>query len=165
MKVTMFGKISTKTGRFTVTIHLADQSAFDELFEAVVNRSQGDIGCSFLDPSKNLFGCRVVAFRHENLVDELSLTGHPQPAFREGLIEKVSDFVLFHQSGEKVRPLFNEIKNYSNLWSRRQGFQIGRASCRERVEDSVVAVSSRRRHTRWPRDWSSDVCSSDLVSP
>src|SRR3984893_2606190 len=24
--------------------------------------------------------------------------------------------------------------------------------------------SSRRRHTRWPRDWSSDVCSSDLRS-
>src|SRR5690625_1263337 len=25
--------------------------------------------------------------------------------------------------------------------------------------------SSRRRHTRWPRDWSSDVCSSDLLYP
>src|SRR5439155_13257094 len=25
--------------------------------------------------------------------------------------------------------------------------------------------SSRRRHTRWPRDWSSDVCSSDLITP
>src|SRR5690625_4398305 len=25
--------------------------------------------------------------------------------------------------------------------------------------------SSRRRHTRWPRDWSSDVCSSDLEYP
>src|SRR5207253_8610472 len=25
--------------------------------------------------------------------------------------------------------------------------------------------SSRRRHTRWPRDWSSDVCSSDLRYP
>src|SRR5579884_2737737 len=25
--------------------------------------------------------------------------------------------------------------------------------------------SSRRRHTRWPRDWSSDVCSSDLSGP
>src|SRR5439155_6129843 len=25
--------------------------------------------------------------------------------------------------------------------------------------------SSRRRHTRWPRDWSSDVCSSDLGMP
>src|SRR5207253_6989630 len=24
--------------------------------------------------------------------------------------------------------------------------------------------SSRRRHTRWPRDWSSDVCSSDLLN-
>src|SRR5690625_3318745 len=26
----------------------------------------------------------------------------------------------------------------------------------------VFFLSSRRRHTRWPRDWSSDVCSSDL---
>src|SRR5207253_7115018 len=31
-------------------------------------------------------------------------------------------------------------------------------------KDSFVFFffSSRRRHTRWPRDWSSDVCSSDL---
>src|SRR5439155_17284487 len=28
----------------------------------------------------------------------------------------------------------------------------------------VFFFSSRRRHTRWPRDWSSDVCSSDLGS-
>src|SRR5690625_7974765 len=28
----------------------------------------------------------------------------------------------------------------------------------------VFFFSSRRRHTRWPRDWSSDVCSSDLKS-
>src|SRR5437660_7928539 len=27
---------------------------------------------------------------------------------------------------------------------------------------SIYFFSSRRRHTRWPRDWSSDVCSSDL---
>src|SRR5690625_6732842 len=26
----------------------------------------------------------------------------------------------------------------------------------------MYCCSSRRRHTRWPRDWSSDVCSSDL---
>src|SRR5690625_5621489 len=26
-----------------------------------------------------------------------------------------------------------------------------------------IFCSSRRRHTSWPRDWSSDVCSSDLV--
>src|SRR3712207_3132365 len=30
---------------------------------------------------------------------------------------------------------------------------------------SVVFFSSRRRHTRYWRDWSSDVCSSDLVCP
>src|SRR5690625_6736350 len=29
----------------------------------------------------------------------------------------------------------------------------------------VFFFSSRRRHTRWPRDWSSDVCSSDLLAP
>src|SRR5690606_6726004 len=42
--------------------------------------------------------------------------------------------------------------------------EIGRASCREREKSSVVGVafSSRRRHTRFSRDWSSDVCSSDL---
>src|SRR5215510_7985175 len=28
--------------------------------------------------------------------------------------------------------------------------------------DVFFFFSSRRRHTRWPRDWSSDVCSSDL---
>src|SRR5690625_7356644 len=28
---------------------------------------------------------------------------------------------------------------------------------------STVFCSCRRRHTRWPRDWSSDVCSSDLL--
>src|SRR5690625_5612896 len=27
----------------------------------------------------------------------------------------------------------------------------------------MIFFSSRRRHTRWPRDWSSDVCSSDLI--
>src|SRR5207253_8143322 len=27
---------------------------------------------------------------------------------------------------------------------------------------NFFVFSSRRRHTRWPRDWSSDVCSSDL---
>src|SRR5439155_17738289 len=32
----------------------------------------------------------------------------------------------------------------------------------ERESDQFFFFSSRRRHTRWPRDWSSDVCSSDL---
>src|SRR3712207_7527436 len=33
------------------------------------------------------------------------------------------------------------------------------------VELSAFFFSSRRRHTRYWRDWSSDVCSSDLVVP
>src|SRR5215510_6941558 len=31
------------------------------------------------------------------------------------------------------------------------------------VRPYAFFFSSRRRHTRWPRDWSSDVCSSDLA--
>src|SRR5437660_1856637 len=38
------------------------------------------------------------------------------------------------------------------------------AACRPRGRpESSFFFSSRRRHTRWPRDWSSDVCSSDLL--
>src|SRR3712207_2947495 len=35
----------------------------------------------------------------------------------------------------------------------------------ELMDDCIFFFSSRRRHTRYWRDWSSDVCSSDLTSP
>src|SRR5437868_15219148 len=35
----------------------------------------------------------------------------------------------------------------------------------ERSDSAVFFFSSRRRHTRSKRDWSSDVCSSDLARP
>src|SRR5690606_21531792 len=40
--------------------------------------------------------------------------------------------------------------------------EIGRASWRGGEGDTVEKAASRRRHTRFSRDWSSDVCSSDL---
>src|SRR6266702_525736 len=36
--------------------------------------------------------------------------------------------------------------------------------CKMELFGFCFFFSSRRRHTRWPRDWSSDVCSSDLRS-
>src|SRR5437879_5212870 len=42
--------------------------------------------------------------------------------------------------------------------------EIGRASCRESVAGAEVGGASRRRHTRYIGDWSSDVCSSDLAT-
>src|SRR5439155_15851909 len=38
------------------------------------------------------------------------------------------------------------------------------AGCAAETTCSRFFFSSRRRHTRWPRDWSSDVCSSDLYT-
>src|SRR5439155_4028273 len=37
-------------------------------------------------------------------------------------------------------------------------------ACCPILQARMFFFSSRRRHTRWPRDWSSDVCSSDLFS-
>src|SRR5439155_19192429 len=42
----------------------------------------------------------------------------------------------------------------------RKGYSIASTKCR--FVTYSFFFSSRRRHTRWPRDWSSDVCSSDL---
>src|SRR5207253_4899087 len=39
---------------------------------------------------------------------------------------------------------------------------ISMQSPAHRLISILFFFSSRRRHTRWPRDWSSDVCSSDL---
>src|SRR2546429_5646145 len=52
----------------------------------------------------------------------------------------------------------------SLLWRRRRRSDLG-TSCRRSDRTAQLAlffVSSRRRHTRCRRDWSSDVCSSDL---
>src|SRR5438876_3620235 len=38
-------------------------------------------------------------------------------------------------------------------------------ACPARLDNDCFFFSSRRRHTRWTGDWSSDVCSSDLGSP
>src|SRR5437879_7553756 len=43
----------------------------------------------------------------------------------------------------------------------RLGYETGAADV-ELARDRVVFFSSRRRHTRYIGDWSSDVCSSDL---
>src|SRR5690625_3302481 len=43
------------------------------------------------------------------------------------------------------------------------GSSLYRRVCFFSVISYVFFFSSRRRHTRWPRDWSSDVCSSDLA--
>src|SRR5690606_40112273 len=37
------------------------------------------------------------------------------------------------------------------------------ADDRGHLQNSLIFFSSRRRHTRFSRDWSSDVCSSDLM--
>src|SRR5437870_1633136 len=53
---------------------------------------------------------------------------------------------------------------YWHLWRSRRRQQCGHRAERAGWPPALFFFfSSRRRHTRWPRDWSSDVCSSDLA--
>src|SRR5690348_12983029 len=81
-------------------------------------------------------------------------TGEPQRAWLEALL---ADIAALRKTGTSV-----VIVTSGAVAIGRRHLKIGRASCRERVAIAGVAVSSRRRHTRWTGDWSSDVCSSDL---
>src|SRR5690606_31737868 len=54
------------------------------------------------------------------------------------------------------------IVGYGNIGRAAVDAEIGRASCREGEEGRGEGGWGRRRHTSFSRDWSSDVCSSDL---
>src|SRR6202043_2838494 len=51
------------------------------------------------------------------------------------------------------------------LWAATRGTRWASARARETCPSRSLFFSSRRRHTRCVRDWSSDVCSSDLPEP
>src|SRR5439155_16318012 len=58
-------------------------------------------------------------------------------------------------------------KKYRRKYTRRNyrnGLVVNTAWRRTNPLNHSFFFSSRRRHTRWPRDWSSDVCSSDLLT-
>src|SRR5690348_17907888 len=49
-------------------------------------------------------------------------------------------------------------RRWWNVWIKTIGTELHHRLCRR-----FFFFSSRRRHTRWTGDWSSDVCSSDLL--
>src|SRR5690625_3829257 len=79
-------------------------------------------------------------------------------------INAIQSSVILHQS--QVRHFFRADKNSIIKGTGKINFLGIRSEERRVGKDGRFtgdrAHSSRRRHTRWPRDWSSDVCSSDL---
>src|SRR5437870_5705483 len=60
--------------------------------------------------------------------------------------------------GRRVRNR-RQLSSLQNTWC--YGYSM-HSAVRYRQDAFSFFFSCRRRHTRWPRDWSSDVCSSDL---
>src|SRR3989442_4442957 len=56
------------------------------------------------------------------------------------------------------------MSTYTSKKANKKHEQVTRHVCDLAEEQGVFFFSSRRRHTRCGRDWSSDVCSSDLCS-
>src|SRR5690606_8879230 len=86
---------------------------------------------------------QLTAERNADTPDQIWLLQHP-PVFTQGQAGKAE-----HVLAAGDIPVIQVERG-----------EIGRASCREREKEAKAA---RRRHTRFSRDWSSDVCSSDLI--
>src|SRR3712207_7525102 len=72
-------------------------------------------------------------------------------------IDPIIDYIL-PQSHQNFPLLTSRLRLFSDV-------PLGSRFLRIEVKSSIlIFFSSRRRHTRYWRDWSSDVCSSDLVS-
>src|SRR5690606_35587342 len=76
------------------------------------------------------------------------------------IVQETPGAILADQFYNPVNPEAHYRTTGPENWEQTE--EIGRPSCRERRDLGVVARSVRRRPTRFSRDWSSDVCSSDL---
>jgi len=73
MKMAMLVHIWAIAHGRAIEVHFFDQAALHQKIQTVVNRGHGNIGQTFLGAHKNLFGCGMIAFLEEHLIDMLSL--------------------------------------------------------------------------------------------
>jgi hypothetical protein len=78
-------EVSAVAGRAALEVHLTDEIALHEGFEAVVNGGKGDRGHLGANASVHFVGGGVIAFLQESAINHLALRGIAQPAAREAL--------------------------------------------------------------------------------
>ena len=87
MKMKMLPHVRAITHRHPIQVDLADQPAFYERIQAIVNRGHGNIGHPLLGPHKDLLRRRMIALAHQHAVNVLPLGSLAEPARRQAFGE------------------------------------------------------------------------------
>ena len=80
------------TGRGAVEVDVADEAAFDQRIQAVIDRRHGDLRHALLGAEEDFLDRRVVALVEENVEDMLALRREAEAAGRKPLIEAAIGF-------------------------------------------------------------------------
>ena len=86
-EVRVRGQVGAIAGGLALVVNLADQTAADEGFEAVVDRCQGQARHDLAGPVKDLVDRRVVALGEKDREDRFTLRGDLLAALYEGFLK------------------------------------------------------------------------------
>ena len=90
--------IRAKTRCAAVQDDEADQPAFYQRIEAVVNRGHGNVGHGFFGPDEDLLRRGMVALLQQHIINMLALGRKPEPARRQALIQFAIQFSLLDRT-------------------------------------------------------------------
>jgi len=77
-EMAMIMHVWAKTSCAAVQLHLADEAAFDERIETIIDGCVGDFGHLFFCADKNLIGRRMIALVQQDIINALALRREPE---------------------------------------------------------------------------------------
>jgi len=101
MKMAMLVHVRAKARRAAIQLHLADESAFHERIERVVNRRVRNLRHLLFRADKNFIRRRMIALLHQHVINALALRRKTEAARVQTLADVIS---LFHELGKSIYP-------------------------------------------------------------
>ena len=80
MKMKMLPHVRAITHRHPIQVHLADQAAFHQRVQAIVNRGHGNLRHLLLGAKKDLLGGGMIALAQQDIVNMFALRSEAKPA-------------------------------------------------------------------------------------
>jgi hypothetical protein len=115
-KMGVFHEVGAKSSGSPIQIHLFDQAARNQSFQAIINGAQRDRGNMFLRSQEDFRGSRVVRLLHEHAQDLLALFREADTASRQSL--KYLPRKLHLKDGLPHRERYQELFSISTVFPR-----------------------------------------------